>query len=103
MYRQRRDAMLAAMDQHFPSEVSWTHPKGGLFLWVTLPEGLDCLDLIQDAVDNKVAFVPGTAFYADGSGHDALRLTFATCSVDMIEEGSKRLGKVIAERIKQQA
>jgi len=103
MYRQRRDAMLAAMEQHFPSEATWTHPKGGLFLWVTLPEGVDCLDLIQEAVDNKVAFVPGTAFYANGSGHDALRLTFATCSVDMIDEGIKRLGKVMAKRIKQPA
>jgi 2-aminoadipate transaminase len=103
MYRQRRDAMLAAMEKHFPSEATWTHPKGGLFLWVTLPEGVDCLDLIKEAVENKVAFVPGTAFYADGSGHDALRLTFATCSVDMIDEGIKRLGKVMAKRIKQPA
>jgi 2-aminoadipate transaminase len=103
MYRQRRDAMLAAMDQHFPEGTSWTHPQGGLFLWVKLPEGVDCLELIEAAVEQRVAFVPGTAFYADGRGRDALRLTFATCPTDMIDEGVKRLGKAIAKRVKQVA
>jgi 2-aminoadipate transaminase len=102
-YRQRRDAMLAAMDQHFPEGTSWTHPQGGLFLWVKLPEGVDCLELIEAAVEQRVAFVPGTAFYADGRGRDALRLTFATCPTDMIDEGVKRLGKAIAKRVKQVA
>jgi 2-aminoadipate transaminase len=103
MYRQRRDAMLAAMSRHFPEGTSWTRPQGGLFLWVKLPEGVDCLDLIDAAVEQKVAFVPGTAFYADGRGRDALRLTFATCATDMIDEGIKRLGKAIDERTKQVA
>jgi len=103
MYRQRRDAMLAAMDQHFPEGTSWTRPQGGLFLWVKLPEGVDCLELIEAAVEQKVAFVPGTAFYADGRGRDALRLTFATCPTEMIDEGIKRLGKAIAKRVKQVA
>lgn len=103
MYRQRRDAMLAAMDQHFPGGVTWTHPQGGLFLWVKLPAGVDSLDLLDEAIEQKVAFVPGTAFYADGRGHDALRLTFATCPTDMIDEGIKRLGKAIARRKKQAA
>jgi 2-aminoadipate transaminase len=101
MYRQRRDAMLASMDRHFPEDVSWTNPQGGLFLWVKLPEGVDSLDLIEEAVEQKVAFVPGTAFYADGRGRDALRLTFATCAEDMIDEGIKRLGKAIARKKKQ--
>jgi 2-aminoadipate transaminase len=103
MYRQRRDAMLAAMDQHFPSGVTWTRPQGGLFLWVKLPPSVDSLDLLGEAIEQKVAFVPGTAFYVDGRGHDALRLTFATCPTDMIEEGIKRLGKAIARRQKQAA
>jgi 2-aminoadipate transaminase len=103
VYRRRRDAMLAAMDEHFPDGVAWTRPQGGLFLWVKLPEGVDSLDLINEAVGQKVAFVPGTAFYADGRGHDALRLTFATCSEDMIDEGIKRLGKAIARRQKKAA
>jgi 2-aminoadipate transaminase len=101
-YRRRRDLMLAAMDRHFPEGVSWTHPQGGLFLWVKLPQGVDSDDLIKEAIGQKVAFVPGPAFYADGSGHHALRLTFATCAEDMIDEGIKRLGKSI-ERIKEHA
>lgn len=103
MYRLRRDAMLAAMDQHFPKGTGWTRPQGGLFLWVTLPEGVDCLELIEAAVEQRVAFVPGTAFYADGRGRDALRLTFATCPTDKIDEGIKRLGTAIAKRMKQVA
>lgn len=102
-YRQRRDAMLTAMDQRFPDGTTWTRPQGGLFLWVRLPEGVDCEDLFKEAVEQKVAFVPGTAFYADGSGHDSLRLTFATCPTDMIDEGIKRLGKAIIRGIKQAA
>jgi 2-aminoadipate transaminase len=100
-YRQRRDAMLAAMDQRFPDGTTWTRPQGGLFLWVRLPEAVDCEQLFKEAVEQKVAFVPGTAFYADGSGHDSLRLTFATCPTDMIDEGIKRLGKAIVRRIEQ--
>jgi 2-aminoadipate transaminase len=102
-YRQRRDAMLAAMDQRFPDGTTWTRPQGGLFLWVRLPEGVDCEELIKEAIEQKVAFVPGTAFYADGRGHDSLRLTFATCPADRIEEGINRLGKAIVRRIKQAA
>jgi 2-aminoadipate transaminase len=102
-YRQRRDAMLTAMDRRFPDGTTWTRPQGGLFLWVRLPEGVDCEELIKEAIEQKVAFVPGTAFYADGSGHDSLRLTFATCPSDMIDEGIKRLGKAIVRGIKQAA
>ncbi len=102
-YRQRRDAMLAALDRHFPDGVTWTHPQGGLFLWVRLPDGVDCADVLSEAIEQKVAFVPGTAFYADGRGRDALRLTFATCSTEKIEEGISRLGKAIFKRMKQAA
>jgi 2-aminoadipate transaminase len=102
-YRQRRDAMLAALDRHFPDGVTWTHPQGGLFLWVRLPDGVDCADVLSEAIEQKVAFVPGTAFYADGRGRDAMRVTFATCSTEKIEEGISRLGKAIFKRMKQAA
>ncbi len=103
MYRQRRDAMLAAMEQHFPEDVTWTRPQGGLFLWVKLPEGIDSLELMEKAIEQKVAFVPGTAFYADGRGHDALRLTFSYCPTDMLEEGIRRLGKAITGKMQKAA
>jgi 2-aminoadipate transaminase len=103
MYRQRRDAMLAAMDRYFPEGVTWTQPQGGLFLWVKLPEGMDSEELLEEAIKQKVAFVPGTAFYADGRGHDALRLTFSNCPTDMIEEGIRRLENAIARRMKKAA
>jgi 2-aminoadipate transaminase len=103
MYRKRRDAMLASMDRYLPQGVDWTQPQGGLFLWVSLPEGIDCEELLEEAVEQKVAFVPGTAFYADGRGHDALRLTFATCATDMIDEGIRRLGNAIARRMEKAA
>jgi 2-aminoadipate transaminase len=102
-YQQRRDAMLTAMDHCLPDGTTWTRPQGGLFLWVRLPEGVDCEELLKEAIEQKVAFVPGTAFYADGRGHDSLRLTFATCPSDMIDEGISRLGKAIGRRIKQAA
>ena len=103
VYRQRRDAMLAAMDEYFPEKVSWTRPQGGLFLWVKLPEAVDSQELLEKALQEKVAFVPGTAFYADGRGRDAMRLTFATCSTEKIDQGIRRLGKAITHRMKQPA
>lgn len=102
-YRKRRDAMLAAMEQHLPAGVTWTRPQGGLFLWVRLPENIDCEELLQEGIEQKVAFVPGTAFYTDGRGTDALRLTFATCPTDMIDEGIRRLGKAIAGKMRKAA
>jgi len=99
-YRQRCSVMLAAMDKHFPAGIRWTRPKGGLFLWVILPKGADCMDLLKDAVEEKVAFIPGTAFYPDpSSGRNTFRLTFATASPEMIEEGIRRLGKAIEKQL----
>jgi 2-aminoadipate transaminase len=103
MYRQRRDAMLGSLDRYLPGEVNWTQPQGGLFLWVKLPEEVDCLKVLEDAIEEKVVFVPGTAFYPDGRGRDALRVTFATCPTDMIDEGIRRLGKAITRQMKQPA
>ncbi len=95
-YKERCAMMLSAMDRYFPAEVRWTRPEGGLFLWVILPKGTDCMELLKAAIEKKVAFIPGTAFYPDGnSGHNTFRLTFATASPEMIEEGIRRLGKAI--------
>ncbi len=96
IYRERRDAMLKAMEEYFPPGVTWTHPQGGLFLWVRLPECLDSQDLLDIAVEEKVAFVPGHAFYpGDGDGHCCMRLNFSYAPPEIIEEGIKRLGRAI--------
>jgi 2-aminoadipate transaminase len=99
-YRERCAGMLSAMEKYFPEGVRWTRPQGGLFMWVRLPEGADCMELLDAAVEEKVAFIPGTAFYPDGnSGHNTLRLTFATASPEMIQEGIRRLGKAIEKQL----
>lgn len=101
-YRERCRVMLSAMQKHFPPCVTWTRPQGGLFLWVMLPEGIDSVQLLQVAVQEKVAFIPGVAFYPDGvSGKNTLRLTFATASPAQIDEGIQRLGKVIERALEQ--
>ncbi|MCI0393694.1 MAG: PLP-dependent aminotransferase family protein, partial [Chloroflexi bacterium] len=91
VYRQRRDVMLAAMERHFPAGVRWTHPQGGLFLWVILPEGLDAAAILKKAVANQVAFVPGSAFFPDGSGANTCRLNFSNARPEQIEIGIRRL------------
>jgi hypothetical protein len=96
-YAARRDAMLAALDRHMPPGVRWTHPEGGMFIWLTLPEGMDATALLAEAVRGaRVAFVPGRAFFADGSGANTLRMSFSLPSPAQIEEGVGRLGRLIA-------
>ena len=99
VYRERRDIMLDAMKHHFPPSVHWTRPQGGLFLWVTIPEDLDTTTILEKAVANKVAFVPGTAFYPDGSGHNTSRLNFSNAQPEQIELGIKRLGEVLTTEL----
>lgn len=99
VYRERRDAMLHALERYFPKGVHWTHPQGGLFLWVILPEHLDASEVLKEAIQEKVAFVPGVAFYADGSGQNTLRLNFSYMTPDKIEEGIKRLARVLERRV----
>jgi 2-aminoadipate transaminase len=100
VYRERRDVMLAAMSHYFPPEVRWTRPQGGLFLWVTLPEWLDTADFFDQAIVNKVAFVPGTPFFPDDAlaraGHNTMRLNFSYAQPEQIEVGIRRLGEVLA-------
>jgi 2-aminoadipate transaminase len=100
VYRERRDAMLAALDNYFPPEVQWTHPEGGLFLWATLPEDLDAADVLRVAVERKVAFVPGAPFHPCGGGHNTLRLNFSNATPENITAGICRLGGAIYEQIR---
>lgn len=95
VYGERRNAMLRALDRHAPPGVRWTRPGGGLFLWATLPEGFDTLTLLDEAIAEKVAFVPGAPFYPCGGGERTMRLNFSYAPPDAIEEGIKRLCRVI--------
>ncbi|QBD77980.1 PLP-dependent aminotransferase family protein [Ktedonosporobacter rubrisoli] len=98
-YRARRDLMLALMDEHFPPGINWTRPKGGMFLWVTLPEGMNSMDILKDAVEQKIIFVPGTSFYPYGEVKNTLRLNFSNASPGQIEQGIARLGRVLRKAI----
>jgi 2-aminoadipate transaminase len=102
VYKERRDLMLACLDSYFPPGTDWTQPKGGLFLWATLPEGMNSADLLKLAVEEKVAFVPGSPFYACGGGQSTMRLNFSNATPEKIREGIARLGKVITTNIKSQ-
>jgi DNA-binding transcriptional MocR family regulator len=95
-YSARRDRMLAALETSMPDGVEWSRPEGGMFVWVTLPKGMDGADLLVRAIrDHRIAFVPGRAFHADGSGENTLRLSFSCASFEMIDEGISRLGELV--------
>jgi DNA-binding transcriptional MocR family regulator len=96
-YRARRDHMVAALARHMPAGVQWTKPEGGMFVWITLPAGMDGADLLaRSLATERVAFVPGRAFFADGSGGNTIRLSFSRADEAAIDEGIKRLGRLIA-------
>lgn len=98
VYKARRDAMLAALQAHMPKGVRWTKPEGGMFVWVTLPEGMDGAALLERAIaEARVAFVPGIAFFADRGRSNYLRLNFSLSNEASIAEGIKRLGALIAK------
>jgi DNA-binding transcriptional MocR family regulator len=96
-YRTRRDVMLAALAERFPGDARWTTPAGGFYVWVTLPDYFDTPNLLAAAVERKVAYVPGTAFYPDGRGRQQMRLSFCYPTEDRIEEGVRRLGELLAD------
>lgn len=103
-YRRRRDAMLAGLARHMPAGVRWTRPKGGMFVWVTLPDGLDAATLLKQALaEEEIAFVPGGAFHADGGGRNTLRLAYSLQPEAAIEEGMARLGRLVTRQIAQVA
>lgn len=97
-YRTRRDAMIKALETYMPKDVSWKTPEGGMFLWLTLPEGTCGVELLATSLKTqKLAFVPGSAFFPDRSGKNTIRLSFSTSSVATIDEGISRLGRLLRE------
>ncbi len=96
LYGNQCQAMLAAMQECFPAGVTWTRPEGGMFIWVTLPKHIDAMKLLDQAIANKVAFVPGAPFYANEPETNTLRLSFVTVPPERIREGIAILGKLIA-------
>lgn len=99
-YKAQKDCMIESIKRHFPEEISYTNPEGGMFIWATLPENLNSEELIKTAIENKVVFVPGKSFYTSGEGDRNIRLNYSNSSGEMIEEGIKRLGKVIKKQMK---
>jgi 2-aminoadipate transaminase len=99
LYRERRDAMLQALTAHFPPGSHWTRPDGGFYVWLTLPEGLDSQAMLPRAVTARVAYVPGTAFFADGFGTRSMRLSYCYPTPERIDEGIRRLAGVVEAEI----
>nr|WP_190857875.1 PLP-dependent aminotransferase family protein [Actinomadura sp. RB99] len=100
LYRERRDAMLDALDQLMPEGCTWTRPAGGFFVWVTLPEGLDAKAMAPRAIADRVAYVPGTGFFADGGGRRNMRLSYCFPEPHRIREGVRRLAAVVEKEIR---
>jgi 2-aminoadipate transaminase len=101
VYRNKRDVMIKALEEYMPKDagIDWTHPEGGLFLWVTLPEKMDVEELFPKAVEKKVAYVVGSAFHFDRSGKNTMRLNFSYPTEEEIDEGIKRLAGLIKEEL----
>lgn len=98
-YLNKRNVMMKTLEATFPTEISWTHPEGGLFLWLQLPKHVKAQELFQKALDMKVAYVPGASFHPNGGGENTLRLNFSNASPEMIVEGVSRLGRLFKENI----
>ena len=103
LYRKKRDVMIKALERYMPegSGIDWTHPEGGLFLWLTLPENMDAGEMFPKAVEKKVAYVVGSAFHFDRSGQNTMRLNFSYPSEEQIEEGIKRLADLFKQELSQ--
>lgn len=97
LYRKQAQAMMDAMDRYFPSAVKYTRPRGGMFLWVTLPEGVSAMSLFPKALEKKVAFVPGDPFYIGVENVNTMRLNFTNADCGTIEEGIRRLGELLQD------
>jgi 2-aminoadipate transaminase len=98
LYAAQCQAMLDALQEFFPASASWTRPQGGMFIWVTLPAHIDSMELLEAAVAQNVAFVPGAPFYANTPASNTLRLSFVTVPPEQIRVGVEKLGKLIAAR-----
>jgi len=100
LYGRKQKIMLGALDEFFPEEAIWTRPQGGMFLWATLPESVDTLELLPRAVKKKVAYMQGRLFYPNGGGESEMRLNFTHPSDELITEGVKRLGALIDSELR---
>ena len=98
-YGERRDAMIAALEEHFPAEARWAKPDGGFFVWVELPRYVDCNAMLAEAVERGVTYAPGDGFYPDGRGKNCMRLAFCYAEPAAIDEGIRRLAEVIEDRL----
>lgn len=99
LYADQCQAMLDALQAYFPAGTSWTRPEGGMFIWVTLPSHIDTMQLLGEAVERKVAFVPGAPFYANNPQSNTLRLSFVTVPPEKIREGVQNLATLIAAKL----
>lgn len=99
VYSERRDAMLSALEKYFPGGTTWTKPKGGFFVWASVPDFIDTKEMLADAINRGVAYVPGGAFFPDGTGRNFMRLAFCFVDAEKIDQAIKQLGKVIKEQI----
>ena len=102
LYKPKRDIMIKAMKKYFPDGYTCYKPKGGMFAWVTLPEGVDTETMFLDAIKEKVAYVHGKAFHVDGGGERSMRLNFSYSTDEQLDEGMKRLGNVIKNKLEKQ-
>jgi 2-aminoadipate transaminase len=99
VYGERRDTMLAALERFMPREARWTRPDGGMFVWVTLPGVMRAEDLFPAAIEQKIAFVPGSGFFAGEKRYECMRLNYTNCRTDLIAGGMERLGRVVSTAI----
>jgi 2-aminoadipate transaminase len=99
LYKTQAEAMLAALRAHMPAGVRWNEPEGGMFVWLTVPESIDTLRLLDRAIERSVAFVPGAPFYALEPQHNRLRLSFVTVPPASIDRGVAVLGRLLCEEI----
>lgn len=100
VYKERRDAMLKVIEEEFPEEATYVHPRGGMFVWVELPSYINTRELLREAVERKVAFVPGGSFYAETGQESALRLNFSMVEPERITEGMRALAALIRSKIR---
>lgn len=99
LYQRRCEALLGALEESMPDGVTWRRPEGSFYLWLTLPDGIDSERLVQKALDRGVAFVPGTAFYVDGQGHDEARLSFCLPTEEELARAGRILGELVTEEL----
>ena len=98
-YRRRRDLMVSLLEKYMPEGVKWTYPEGGLFLFLTLPEGIDTIEMYDEALSKGVAYVAGSFFFLDGSHRNTMRLNFSFVAEEKMEPGMKLLGEIVKNRI----